>query len=192
MARSKRDPWELPAFPIGGDESKDITFTGIGRVISEWEAVEFGLSRIHSVFCGDPDGEALRLYGKGRIFKERHSILSAAGDQYFVTKPNQDLEGRLVRLLRATEGFADRRNEVAHGIVMAASNIEYFRIAMKIEPTELRYALMPPYYLLRKHQPDGFPAYAYNAEKLSELHKLLSDLSLQIENFRRSVVALQG
>ena len=73
---------------------------------------------------------------------------------------------------------------------MAASEIEYFRIAMKIDPGELKYALMPPYYLLRKHTSEGLPAYAYNASKLNELQRLLADLSRRIENFRQSLLAV--
>jgi hypothetical protein len=62
------NPWDPLPFPKHGDSTENLTYQHVGRLVSLWEDIEFGFCRIHSVFLGDPDGQALRLYGARRAF----------------------------------------------------------------------------------------------------------------------------
>jgi len=53
------NPWDPPPTPSYADDDSDKTFCGVGYVMSAWETIEFELSRLHSVFEGDPDGDAM-------------------------------------------------------------------------------------------------------------------------------------
>ena len=66
-------PWDIPLLPKNGDAIQDKTYAHVGFVMTRWESLEFELSRLHSLFLGALDEtEAMRAYGKGRIF---HSAL---------------------------------------------------------------------------------------------------------------------
>ena len=87
------NPWDQPPIPQHGDANDGVLFEWVGRFISQWEHVEYNLSRLYTVFAGNPDdGETLREYGRGRIFKERIRELREAANRYFISHPAQELE----------------------------------------------------------------------------------------------------
>src|SRR5437868_3763424 len=110
--------WDVPPFPSHGDAQDDTTYAAVGRFMSAWEELEVTLSHLHAALVKRPfDAEALWGYGDGRIFADRLKILEAAADGFARAKPDQALEGDFCSLLRSVRGFADRRNDIAHGIV---------------------------------------------------------------------------
>lgn len=71
--------WDRPPIPKRGDENDDITFSHVGRFMSEWEALEFELSRLYAFFAGTPDSvDLMQVYGTGSIFAERSRMLEQA------------------------------------------------------------------------------------------------------------------
>jgi hypothetical protein len=48
------NPWDRPPFPGKGDDNQDILYAAVGRVISQWEKVELGLSHLYAIFIGQP------------------------------------------------------------------------------------------------------------------------------------------
>jgi hypothetical protein len=177
------NPWDPRPFPKGGDPFDAKTYEGVGRVLSRWEAVEFQLARIYSIFVGDPDGDAIQQYGLGRIFRERLEALQAVSQPYFVRKPSQALEAGLDCLGKAATGFADRRNEVAHGMVFPVHELSFFRERFGTPPEMPHYLLLPPWYAVRKHY-EGTPLYAYGFDELWSLMVKLLTLSEQLGKYR--------
>lgn len=68
-ALAMNNPWDQLPFPTQGDRLERKTFEGVGRVTSQWEAVEFELSRIYSMYKNDLDGGAVRNMGKAASFE---------------------------------------------------------------------------------------------------------------------------
>ena len=157
--------------------------------MSEWEHNEFELARLHSVLLGDPDGEAaIGSYGKGRIFLDRVRILREAAEGYFRRSPDQPLEGKFELLAAAAEGFADRRNEVAHGYVLRMNSIEFFmhQIGRPASDVDL-YALIPPLHTIRWHK-EGLPKYAYTSVELRALSERLLRLFGHVHHYRMTLL----
>ena len=137
--------WDPQPFPLRGDADEVLTFEGVGRVMTTWEHVEFGLARLLSIFARAPDApEGLAGY-QGTIFRERLNSLRRATHIYFVAHCDQELEGEFDRLCDVFERFADRRNEVAHGAVFDMAQFDDF--GSQRPPS---YMLIPPYHSLKK------------------------------------------
>jgi len=181
------NPWDPFPFPTHGDSDDRITYEGVGRVLSQWEAIEFRLAQIYSVFVGDPNGDALKRYGAGRIFRDRFTALQTASEPYFIKRPNQELEAQLKCLGNAATGFADRRNDVAHGMVYPVNELTSFTDRFGSSPNTPQHALIPPLYLARKHGADGLPTYAYCYAELRSLEARLIILVDQMGQFFRAL-----
>ena len=72
------NPWDIPPFPIRGDDHQGTTSAGMGRVLTQWEVIEGELAQIYGWLVMQPDEmEALHEYGEPPIFRER--ITRASG-----------------------------------------------------------------------------------------------------------------
>jgi hypothetical protein len=182
------NPWDRPPAPtrFNGDTDAEVLFACVGRVISYWEAAEFELSRLYTCFGGSLDDQTLmHEYGEGRIFRERAQALDKKADEYCKRQSCQQREGDFDNLLRQCLGYADRRNDIAHGIVFRVDRITFFRD--RIRPDRLHrehFAVIPPLYAHRWHK-GGFPDFAYTSRELSRLLNLLVGLRDAIENYRK-------
>ena len=185
------NPWNPQPFPTHGDEDPEPTFQGVGKVMTAWECLEFELSRLYSVFARDADGPAMRAYGEGKIFRDRVDALRRIAEKkYFVAKPNQTREGCFTFIAKSVEGFSDRRNEVAHGIVFPIHTLTVFR--SKFSPSEqgrLHFALIPPYYSGRKHDDIGAPTFMYTSVELQALSARLHECLDSVTAFREKLTS---
>lgn len=176
------NPWDPPTLPRRGDAYPEQTWAHVGFTMSRWESLEFELSRVHSLFLGQPDDSgAMQEYGKGRIFPERLNLLTEAAEPHFRRNPCQNREANFEQLLNEARLFAGRRNEVAHGIVFRIDEITLFKEQLK--PQTLgreHYALIPPLYAFKPHRATGLPEYSYTSVSLERLCKRLMRLQLRI------------
>lgn len=180
------NPWDVPPWPTRGDDDAEKTHAGIGGVISVWSVVESELSRLYTVFTDRyEDLEALMEFGDGTIFRNRFETLIQASTRYFIRCPNQAAEGDLHRISRLLLGFADRRNDIAHGVVTRVDSLGYFR--ERLDPavrSHPNYMLLPPFHTRKKHDPNhGGPAYAYNYESMFELRKDLFTIAIYLRDY---------
>lgn len=182
-------PWDPFPLPIRGDLDEAKTFEGIGRVIDKWERIEFLLARIYSIFVGDPDGDALREFGTGRRnIWDKLSVLKDAAEQAFARRPNQKSEGDLFKWILHVEGFADRRNEIAHGIVYMVSLFTFFRQRTDRPDYQVQYAVIPAYHIAKHHNPNGIPKYMYASPEMVELIRCLDLLFLNLDELRQRLL----
>lgn len=173
------------ASPFMADTDPNLTFAGVGRVISEWEGIEVGLCRIFSFLVGDPDGEAMRKYGEPHFFGARFVLLNQAADKFFINRPCQELEGLLHLLGKDILRYSDRRNEVAHGIVMPLNAFSFAKRSISnMRPRTNYWALLPAYYQLRRHGSDGLPDYVYDSRALNQIAGEMATLYSAISGFR--------
>jgi hypothetical protein len=179
------DPWDIPAFPNKADTDDSETFAGVGRVLTEWESVEFVLGTIYSIFRGDLTLKLVHEYGAlGEVFSRRYPWLKAESDSYFARHPNQSIERQFYKLLERAIGYSGRRNDVAHGAIFAVQQTSYFKIRLgQFPPYTNQWLLVPPTYALGKHIGTVRPLYAYSSTELNALAKNLNELSSDLLAF---------
>jgi len=178
------NPWDLPPYPLYGDQDQAVLYEWLGRTLESWERVEFELACTYSLCVGDPEWTKVQEYGAGKIFRERIAALEEVARAFFVRRPNQQHEGQLRQLILACRGFADRRNEIAHSMIMDVSGFLFWQDKLLlVAPYGPQFLLVPPYYLLRKHNASGLPAFGYSSWELRILQKRLVDLLIQIGDF---------
>jgi hypothetical protein len=178
--------FEFASHADRGEESQLPLYVAVGRFISEWETLEYRLSRLHSLLLGYPRGDAIGEYGAGKIFRERFDILKREVDRHFMAHSNQELEAMFNSIARAVTYCADRRNEIAHSIVFDVSLLEHFRYLFRINRQKPVYLLIPPAYLARKNMGD-VPAYAYSAFNVDVVTDETIHCRERIVSFRRAI-----
>ncbi len=91
--------WDIPPLPDHGDDDRDTTFAGVGRVLSQWESIELELSVLYALFTGRADNsEATREYGKGRIFTDRAKTVEDMAEKWL---RDQTLESEFRQIISA-------------------------------------------------------------------------------------------
>jgi hypothetical protein len=164
------NPWDRPPLPSKGDDDDDITYAGVGRVVTEWEQVEQALAALYSLLVGRfEDREATREYGEGAVLKGRLERLARVAEGFFVSIRNQDLEGEFDSLLDKVRLYADRRNDIAHGRVW---DIEWFirRPGVLPDPNiRFQFCVVPPDYKGKLFNPNNMPLYVYTRPELNNL-----------------------
>jgi hypothetical protein len=185
------NPWDIPPFPKKADIDDTVTFAAVGRVLTEWETVEFVLGTLYSLFRGDQILKLVLEYGAlGEVFSRRYPRLKAESDSYFARYPNQSLERQFHKLLELAIGYSGRRIDVAHGFVFAVQQTSYFKIRLgQFPPHTNQWLLVPPAYALKKNIGTDRPLYAYSSTELNALAKNLNELTTDLQNFRH---VLQG
>jgi hypothetical protein len=167
------DNWDIPPIPERGDESADDTYRMVGKALSEWENLEYTLAHLYAEMVGKRSQiVALQYYGApvigkegsvGRIFTTRIAGLEQLAETFFVNNPHQNHEGEFARIADAAKRLADRRNEIAHGIVSPFKNGEY--------------GLVPPLYSKTKFGEKNQPIYIYTATELERFALAFFELS---------------
>lgn len=157
--------------------------------MTAWESIEFEFARLYSVLVGAPDGPAIMDYGDGRIFRDRLARLVKAGELHFMRRPNQPDEGEFSSLCAHASMAADRRNDVAHGIVSQIDKLEFFRNGIQVRFLNRdHWALIPPLYLVRRHI-DGLPTFAYRSRDMDILSNRMLLVCAAISEYRSRLTA---
>jgi hypothetical protein len=184
------NPWDPLPVPKHGDRNDGTLFEWVGRLMSQWEHLEFNLSRLYTVFAGSPDdGSTLREYGKGSIFKEKLKSLRECANKYFIANPHQDLEAEFDCLCIIAEGYASRRNEVAHGVSFPTRLLPFFQ-DKNARPD--RWAITPPYFLSRSYDQAGYAKYAYTSQELNHYVLQIGMLLVRIRTFMDALRKARG
>lgn len=170
------EPWDFIEPSSHGDTDLNAIFIGMGKVLHEWSRIEVSLSYLYAAFSNRPrDGAAIREYRTAGTFTLRASNICRIAQRYFVANPDQTTEAAFDRIMRMARGFADRRNEVAHGVVRKGRLFDAERT--------VTYTLYPPYYDHLKHDAHGMAAYRYTSENLTKLAFALVKLEDEIDLF---------
>jgi hypothetical protein len=89
--------------------------------------------------------------------------------------------------MRNVAGFADRRNEIAHGIVHQVSGLTFFRQRTTLPDYRVQYAVIPPYHVMKRHHTNGVPKYMYGSAEMAILEQRLITLNLAIWDFLQEI-----
>jgi hypothetical protein len=180
------NPWDRPPLPTKGDEKEDVTYAAVGRALSHWENIEVELSHLFALYINKMwTNEGYdRYYQDGKTTRGRLDALRIAAENYFVGRPNQEAEGSFSRLMEAATGFADRRHEVAHGIVRPINWYWPILRPNHFAPdAAFQFCLVPPHYQ-RGWITDGAPNYIYTSDELDTLTLRLFSFLHDLMDFR--------
>jgi hypothetical protein len=174
-------PWERPPIPTIGDPDVEHTYAGVGHVTSEWENIELTLADLFSLFVGNfQHPSAVQGYGVRGVFKNRAENLRKAATAYFQAQPTQLLEGELDELMQHLLEYAQRRHDVAHGIV---KSIQHSRSPHAHEEGDpLTWVLVPPDYKGKDYFAEQ-PAYAYTRAEMDIIANSLSNASFEVTDY---------
>lgn len=177
------NPWDLPPIPSEGDATMELTYAGVGFVMSHWENVEVTLSHLYSHFVGkEYQAEAMHEYGTPSTFKEgRLQKLIGAAERYL---RDQQMECEFYGLATELIGYANRRNDVAHGVVRSR---EWWFQPVKTDVWT--YWLVPAHYQPKRAAiaPNSPPTYAYTRPLMDDLGQKLLALNHRIRDLTRSL-----
>jgi hypothetical protein len=90
-------------------------------------------------------------------------MVRAVAEAWFERKELYPLKDEQVKILAACDGWADRRNDLAHG-------------GVDDTPHEGNYFLYPPLYTKKRPSEEDSPAYRYNAAQIEEIAQAFGKL----------------
>jgi hypothetical protein len=188
---SMAEPWDIPPFPEHGDDNTTDTYTMLGQAVSEWGEMEYALSHLYAQLIGKPSHiPTMRRYGEGKVFAERAKRVLTAADKFFVAQPSQDLEGGFSDLIRRVLMFAQRRNEIAHGVVRPLQWIQPIMTEYdSIRRGPLQYAVVPPLFTDQKLDAEHRPKYIYTANELMRFVLAFSELGAEAVKLRIAIAS---
>ena len=185
-------PWDLPPKPAEGDAAKTGIWTAVGAALSAWGEYESELGRLFTICVtwDYPSPQLMRAFGAVRTFEGRRDMLRGASEGFFsLNRWASSRQAAMKEIIREGSKAFERRNELAHGIVMP------FRPEGSTEPAG--FCLMPSYYDMKKRQVhSGLPDYSYTAANIEVFragfealarppHELANHLIREIRERRR-------
>lgn len=175
-------PWDAPPLRFeSGDSSTAITYESVGRALSKWELFEGEMADLFAALVGaHPDSlPAVRAYGSVQSFRGRADMVESAAEAFFILYPNPEVEKQLTAVMVMARGFADRRNEVAHGVVREPVWDDGKRGAGLFPATystTKNRMVIPGELILRV----PMPKYAYTSEEINRFNQGFHSLYLDI------------
>jgi hypothetical protein len=165
------DPWTIPPKPLFGDATVCKVAMAKTRALNSWEAVEDAFAALNARFGAAPN------YGEGSTFTRRLANLEESSCPYFVKHCRQSIEGELRQLIGHARKMADRRNDIAHGMVAPYSGFPAESIGDITMPT--RFALSPSKYDIKRQR------FVYSADQINAFAISFSVLMHEIQEFTR-------
>lgn len=123
------DFWTRPTRSSKGDPDAKQVYEAVGFALSTWEMLENNFSFLFTLFVDTDSHAARRAYGSLANNTARTDALRGAAEVFFsewvVNKPEQE---QFQRLIDHFERAAEKRHEIAHGIVMNVLDMGHFLI----------------------------------------------------------------
>jgi hypothetical protein len=163
------NPWDNRPWAERGDENEKDLFVAVGEALSHWELLEqavaglFTLVAVGSYFA--PAAPALKAYSAVINSHNRIQMVRAAFEAWLREWPDCPAGDWTLDLLKQCNGWAGRRNEVAHGLV------DRF-----IDEIEKGWFLIPGIYSKKGRDEIGKVDYRYNAEIIYGFSKAFLEL----------------
>lgn len=145
--------WQRPNRRESGDANENDLFAAVGKALSRWELAENHMARLFGVLVESTSQASARAFGTVVSSTGRREMLEKAAEVYFDSPRfrTHDAEispfrrkhdsGVLKTLLKNYARAAERRNDIAHGIVTEI---------LWREPRSHGHFLVPPDYNTRR------------------------------------------
>lgn len=196
-------PWSRPkysAYPNRpGDRRRTPIYTALGRAVSNWEGVSAATATLFLSLVETENGSSQNgnlVEGLGGVSKvhERAKQISSQADHFFNadfgarTDEARSLGNEIRSLMAAYRGWAERRNDLAHGYVTLAQGPDYAR---EEQPTITTYSLCPSHARLPKWH-NSEPEFNYVAKEIADFASAFRSLDKQIEVTAKRVEDLRS
>src|SRR5262245_13223967 len=145
------DIWAVVPLAKKGHATPEELWEVIGQALSTWELVEQGVAILFStIVMGEfhaTEAPAVRAYGSSMSSSSRVEMVREAFKTWCRQNENCPLEGNIFTLLSQCRRAAERRNEIAHGIVANAfeENPHWFLFPGLFNPKKRELGGMPKY-----------------------------------------------
>lgn len=165
------NPWDRPPLTRQGDMTESLTYEGVGRVTSQWETYEGELSHLYAIFSNryfKPEAYD-EYFAVGRTARARVQALEDESERFFTKHPDQKLEGDFQSIIAAAAGYAERRHEIAHGIVRP---IHFYNAVLQrpFDPREpFAFCLSPSHHHRNWFDSNGNPKYLYTSVEMNHI-----------------------
>jgi hypothetical protein len=180
-------PWDPPPSPKRGNRSRRVLFEAIGRALATWEEVETMLAHLYAALGGHSmfDAVANNAYGSELNFRNRLSTLREIGCRHFQKHSDQALEGDLAWIIRHAEGYSQRRNDVAHGVVRFIDMVSDPRKTLLGSNGE--WCLVPPHFRETKFTASNMPKYVLTSREINRLPEPFWQITRRTFHLARAV-----
>ena len=196
-------PWDRPSYSAipnrFGDREPEAIYAALGRAVSAWEGVSAATAALFRALleeakrseldAGEVDafGDVTKVHERAKRLRARwerffDADFGAAGDEAAV------LLRELPELMTAYRGWAERRNDLAHGYVTEAAAPDYER---DDQPIVAHYALCPSHARTGKW-PRVEPEYNYVAGEIATFAEAFRALDERIEGAAERVETLRS
>ena len=181
--------WGRPPPPTQADTDVEELYASVGCALSHWEEIEGELSHWFALCIGKMwQHEAYdQYYEQGKTGRQRINTVQKAGEAYFVKHPSQEAEAKFSIVIDATREFANRRHELAHGVVRPIQ--WYWPVVQQfMKPpagANFEYCLVPPHYQRSWFDPkDWNPEYVYTSKEIYEIDQAFVEHLHVLMHFR--------
>lgn len=163
------------SLPIGDDNPHKI-YPVIGEITTVWEGAEISYSYLFSTILRPTQSipAARRAYGSIISAKSRRDMIEGAGEVFFHLFPNARLEQELGEFLNIYMSAANRRNEIAHGVIVRTTGQ---REGWYLEANTYS----------RKRDMNFNSPYAYTGAQMHQIASRFSRLRTDVEGFRSTL-----
>lgn len=186
------NPWDRPPIPPRGDYHEDITYTSVGRFITQWENIEIELSHLYAIFVGKyfkPEAYD-EYYDRSKTLNQRLRTLEEVAQNYFIKHPDQVNEYDFAALVEKVKGFSERRHEIAHGIVRPYHHYAFMtEWSDPYDKDTTRTCLVPPHYQRDWIDDLQLPVYVYTSVQINSLTEKLIELLKELNLFKHRFVS---
>lgn len=179
---------QIPNRP--GDLSAEPLFLALGKAVSAWEGVQAATSSLYFSMSTqelDMDENPLfQAFGGMSLIHNRHKELMKKSEEFLSKLPKHhtgagNFRLRIKKVMASYVGWAERRNDIAHGYVTEAHAPDYDDPA---QPIITVYSLCPSHARLSSWG-HGEPEYNYVASELDEFSRQFRALDDRIEGVAR-------
>jgi hypothetical protein len=149
---------------------RDVLYSAIGRVLTQWELLETVLASEFQSLIGTTRNSALRAYGSVLASGTRCDMLLSAAE---IELPGDELIGDIRRAAAA-------RNLLAHGVVVSLANGKSTSDDPRL-PVEGPFQIMAaPYNKSKFSLAKGGSAYAYSVEQVEAIGTEIQKLTTRV------------
>ena len=159
------NPWDTPRAELG--ETDDVPlFVAVGRALSAWSDAEEAIAYLFAFFveAGKIDAPAIRAYSSIIGVRNRIAMVRHAADAWFDDLGCCSSKCNPYSALKDCEGWANRRNDLAHGVV-----------DLSLDDVPAGWFFYPGYFT-KKRPFFGPSSFRYNAAQIERFAEDFSDL----------------
>jgi hypothetical protein len=107
----------MPYFASPDSPESNAVYTAVGRTLSEWEMLEWGLANVFVSLIKTRFIGAERAFGAISSSAARMEALRAAADAHFTFEKNDEMQKQFNIFSGEMNRLATKRTHVAHGVV---------------------------------------------------------------------------